>query len=177
MSPFGEPSSPSLPLSLAPLPSRALTPATDSRYSDIGRSIDRSGVHRSPLDHPLIHWIAPCRVGVQRSRLSLTAGNALGIRFSVCSEPRAELRLQNRGCVGPAHYSEVVQQIRHRRRLPVPRFPQIQNVLGRAGLGREVIDVPVTGNEDTGCVITVAEATSERERALEVERRWARNLL
>lgn len=66
------------------------------------------------------------------------------IRFSVCSEPRAELRLQNRGGVGPAHYSKVVQQIRHRRRFSVPRFPQIQNVLGRAGLSREVIDVPVT---------------------------------
>lgn len=66
------------------------------------------------------------------------------IRFSVCSEPRAELRLQNRGGIGPAHYSKVVQQIRHRRRFSVPRFPQIQNVLGRAGLSREVIDVPVT---------------------------------
>lgn len=38
----------------------------------------------------------------------------------------------------------MVQQIRHRRRFPVPRLPQIENMLGRAGLSREVIDVPVT---------------------------------
>lgn len=68
----------------------------------------------------------------------------LEIRFSVYSEPRAELRLQNCGGVGSAHYSKMVQQIRHRRRFPVPRLPQIENMLGRTGLGREVIDVPVT---------------------------------
>lgn len=66
-----------------------------------------------------------------------------GSGFLFYSKPRAELRLQNRGGVSPAHYSEVVEQIRHRRRFPMPRLPQVQNVLGRTGLSREVIDVPV----------------------------------
>lgn len=109
---------------------------------------DRFRVHRSPFDHPPIavpYTDRPSRVGIQRSRLSLTAGETLlEIRFSVYSEPRAELRLQNRGGVGSAHYSKMVQQICHRRRFPVPRLPQIEDMLGRAGLSREIIDVPVT---------------------------------
>ena len=73
MSPFGEnPSSPASFLSL-PYFSRVFTPAirltvfTDRFLEFIGR----------PFDHPPIHsLIRPSRVGVQRSRLSLTAENA-----------------------------------------------------------------------------------------------------
>jgi len=93
-------------------------------------------------------------VGVQRSRTFTHRWKRFPRSGSpFCSEPRAELRLEDRGGVGPAHHSQVVQQIRYRRRFPVPRLPQVQNVLGWAGFGREIIDVPVTRTEHIGCVI------------------------
>lgn len=120
----------------------SLTPPIVPRYS----LIDLEFTGRRSITHWIHPPVARRSPGGRTTvaRLSLTVGNVFEIRFTVCSEPRAELRLEDRGRVGPAHNSEVVQQIRHRRRLPVPRFPQIQDVLGRASLGREVIDVPVT---------------------------------
>ena len=106
---------------------------------------DRSRVYQSPFDCILIHW--SLLTGECTSVRSLDFHSPLKmlfkIRFSVYSKPWAELRLQNCGSVSPAHYSKMVQQIRHRRRFSMPRLPQIQNMLGRAGLSCEVIDVPI----------------------------------
>lgn len=63
------------------------------------------------------------------------------------SEPRAQLGLEDRGRVGSAHHSEMVQEVGHRGRLVVFRFPQIQDVLRGTGLGREVVDVPASRGE------------------------------
>lgn len=57
------------------------------------------------------------------------------------------MALQDVGGVGPSHHPEDVQEIREGGGLPVPRLPQVQDVLRRAGLAGEVVQVPVTGRE------------------------------
>lgn len=76
--------------------------------------------------------------------LSLTTGNVTWRRGSVRSEPRTQLGFQDRGRVGSAHHSKMVQEVGHRGWLVVFRFPQVQDMLRGTGLGGEVVDVPAS---------------------------------
>lgn len=101
MSPFGEPSSPASYVSL--FLSHARTDSGDPFHS----SIDLEFIGRRSITH----WFTDhfSRVGVQRGLdFHSPLKTLFKIRFSVYSKPWTELRLQNRGGVGPAHYSEVV---------------------------------------------------------------------
>lgn len=77
-------------------------------------------------------------------RLSLTTGNVTWRLGPARSEPRAQLGLEDRGGIGSAHYSKMIQEIGHSCWLVVFRFPEIQDVLRGTGLGCKVIDVPAS---------------------------------
>lgn len=46
------------------------------------------------------------------------------------------------GRVLAAHDAQNVQEVRHRARFAMPRLPKVENVLRRARLRREIVDVP-----------------------------------
>lgn len=57
-------------------------------------------------------------------------------------EPSAKLSFENRCSIGSSHDPEMIEQVRDRAGFPMSRLPQVQNVLRRACLRREVIDIP-----------------------------------
>lgn len=84
----------------------------------------------------------PFRTLVRSVGLSLTTGNVTWRLGSARSKPRAQLGLEDRGGIGSAHYSKMIQEIGHSCWLVMFRFPEIQDVLRGTGLGCKIIDVP-----------------------------------
>ena len=75
----------------------------------------------------------------------LDPGPQLGLCVSPL-DPGSQLGLQHVGGVFSSHDAQYVEQLcGGRRRLGVPRPPQVQQTLGRRLLGREVVDVPGGG--------------------------------
>ena len=58
-------------------------------------------------------------------------------------EPRTQLSLEYRSCIGAAHDPKEVKEVRDSGGVPMSRFPQVQYVLCRTGLSGEVIYVSV----------------------------------
>ena len=62
-------------------------------------------------------------------------------------EPRAKLSFKYCSCIGTAHDSKVIEEVRDSGGVPMSCFPKVQYVLSRTGLSGEIVNIPANKNQ------------------------------